>query len=311
MVLQAPAPSAAHTCPIVDAIAPLATVAGKAAGKPDQEQIAAYRRAMIDANPGLYTPSVLGLTPGPLMDRQILASLKQARAATDRGMLEQRVRTQIAATSHVFRVFTDFKCDFPVYLADTLGVLDGAGRVVDGRHALVIGIDSVERELPQLSLPVFLTHEFFHRYHFQAAGFSDDPGSGQQIWRAIWAEGLATYVSQGLVPGTSTAQALLSANLEQQARPLVPQMAAELFGGMDRIDPGLYNEYFTGGSDAGRHGLPQRAGYYVGYLVAQRVAQRHDINQLAHLQGGTLYDEIAGTLQQMATLGGVGHDPDR
>jgi uncharacterized protein YjaZ len=173
----------------------------------------------------------------------------------------------------------------------------------------VIGIGSVERELPQLSLPVFLTHEFFHCYHFQAAGFSDDPGAGQQIWRAMWAEGLATYVSRALVPGTSTAQALLSGNLEVQARPLVPQMAAELFGGMDRIDPGLYNEYFTGGSDAGRHGLPQRAGYYVGYLVAQRLAERHTINRLAHLQGSSLHEEIASTPQEMAALGAVARDP--
>jgi hypothetical protein len=36
---------------------------------------------------------------------------------------------------------------------------------------------------------------------------------------------------------------------------------------------GLFEEYFTGGPEAGRHGLPARAGYCIGYLVVGRLAE--------------------------------------
>src|ERR1700722_1502885 len=305
-----PAPAAAGTCPIVDAIAPLAAVAAATAGEPDAQQITAYRQALIDAHPALYAPHVLGLEPGPAMDGKILASLAQTRIAPDHSALIVRVRTQIAETSRGFgRVFPDFKCHFPVYLTDSLGTLDGAGRVVDGQPAMVIGVDSVEQELPQLSLPVFLNHEFFHRYHFEAAGFSDDPAGNQEIWRVLWAEGLATYFSKVLSVGATTADALLSAHLEERARPLMPQIAADLLTGMDRIDSELFDEYFRGGPWAGRHGLPARSGYYVGYVVAGRLAERHSLAALAHLKGAALHDEIAATLRALATNSAVARGP--
>jgi hypothetical protein len=300
----------AGTCPIVDAIAPLAAIAVATAGESNAEQLAAYRRALIDAHPGLYAQQVLGLKPGPVMDRKILASLAEARTARDRNTLIVRLRAQIAATSRGFaRVFPDFRCNFPIYLTDSLGQLDGAGRVVDGRPALVIGVPQLERELPSVSLRVFLNHEFFHRYHFEAAGFSDDPGENQQIWRALWAEGLATYVSKVLTPGATTPEALLSAHLEERARPLMPQLAADLLAGMDRIDPELFAEYFTSGPAAGRHGLPARSGYYVGYIVAGRLAEHHSLAALAHLEGAALHAEIAGALRELATYGAVARAP--
>jgi len=294
------------TCPIVDAIAPLDAVAARTAGQSDADQLAAYKEALIGAHPGLYAQDVLGLTPGPGMDRLILASLAQARRAPDRDALKARVREQVGATVRAFhRAFADFSCNFPVYLTDSLGALDGAGRVVDGQPAMVLGIGSIELEKPHMSLAVFLHHEFFHRYHFEAAGFSDDPAEHQAIWRALWAEGLATYVSRALTPGASTADALLSENLEERARPLMPQMAAELLDGLDRLDKDLFFEYFTSGVTAGKHGIPARAGYYVGYIVAARLAERHSLNALAHLKGDMLHAEIADTLHVLATYGAV------
>jgi uncharacterized protein YjaZ len=306
----AQASAAAPACPVVDVIAPLAAVALATAGESDAQQLAAYRQALIDAHPGLYTQQVLGLRPGPIMDRMILASLAAARSAHDRNALIARVRSQIAATSRGFaRVFPDFRCNFTVYLADSLGQLDGAGRVVDGRPAMVIGIGSLEQELPHLSLPVFFNHEFFHRYHFEAAGFSDDPAENQEIWRALWAEGLATYVSKALTPGATTADALISRHLEERARPLMPQLAADLLAGMDRIDTELFDEYFTSGPTAGRHGLPARSGYYVGYVVAGRLAEHHSLAALAHLRGAALHAEIAASLRELATYGAVARAP--
>jgi hypothetical protein len=298
---EAQASATSRTCPVVDAIEPLSVVAAATAGKSYLEQIDAYRGALIDAHPGLYTRQVLGLESGPLLERQILASLAQTRAARARDALIAQVRDQIVATSETFgRVFLDFSCNFTVYLTDSLGLLDGAGRAVDGRPALVIGISSIEQELPRLSLPVLFNHEFFHRYHFEVAGFSDDPGGNQEIWRTLWAEGLATYVSKMLTPDATTADALLSAHLEQRARPLERRLARELLSGMDRIDGELFEEFFTSGPEAGRHGFPNRTGYYVGYLVATRLAEHHRLSELAHLKGDVLHQEIAASLRELA-----------
>jgi hypothetical protein len=52
--------------------------------------------------------------------------------------------------------------------------MDGAGRVVAWRPALVLGVDTIAALWTTASLPVFLSHELFHRHNFQAAGFSDD-----------------------------------------------------------------------------------------------------------------------------------------
>jgi hypothetical protein len=73
--------------------------------------------------------------------------------------------------------------------------MDGAGRDVGGRPSLVFGVDTIAQFWMPQTLPIFLSHELFHRYHFQAAGFSDDLAERDLIWRSLWAEGLATYVS--------------------------------------------------------------------------------------------------------------------
>jgi hypothetical protein len=291
-------------CPIIDAIAPLSVVASRTAGEPEATQIAAYKQALIAPHPGLYAEGVLGLKQGPAMDQLILASLAQARKAPDREALKARVRQQVAATSLAFhQVFPDFRCNFPVYMTDSLGVLDGAGRIVDGRPAMVLGIGSIEIEESHLSLAVFFNHEFFHRYHFQAAGFSDDAAGNETIWRALWTEGLATYISRVLTPGATLAEALLSKKLAERAQPLMPRMAADLLAGMDRVEPELFNTYFTSGPTAEKHSLPARAGYYVGYVVAERLAQRHSLDQLAHLKGTKLHDEIGNALRVLASSG--------
>jgi hypothetical protein len=292
---------AAAACPIIDATVPLARVAAATAGQPDEQQLAAYRRALIDPRPGLYGPEVLGLTPGPATDRLILRSLAVARRDGEQAELKRQLRAQIAATTAAFRSFTDFRCDFPIYFADTLGQLDGAGRVVDGQRALVLGIGPLAQERSQISLPVFLTHEFFHRYHFQAAGFSDDLEDRQQIWRNLWAEGLATYMSEVLTPdATATDALMLPKDLAQRAGPFIARMAAELLGGLDGMDEQLFTVYFTSNPRVDRHGLPPRAGYFMGYVVARRLAAQHTPEELAHLQGTQLHGEIEAALRDLA-----------
>jgi uncharacterized protein YjaZ len=201
--------------------------------------------------------------------------------------------------------FSDFRCDFPIYLMDALGQLDGAGRVVDGKPSLVIGVDTLAQENPG-QLSAFLAHEYFHRYHFRAAGFSDDAGDRQAIWRVLWAEGLATYVSLKLTPEATLPDALLlPADLEERAKPKLGEIAHRLLASLGQVDPTTYKLLFTyGNKEAPAAGLPWRSGYYAGYCVAHELGKTRSIATLAHLKGPVLYALISGTLAAFS------HAPD-
>ncbi len=297
------APAAARDCPIVDATADVWPLAAETAKLPPAEQVAQFRSRIMASFPELYTESVLGLGDGAVLDARILQALEAARApdAPARqiaGMLARELPTYEAQ----FRQsFADLRCDFPIYLTITLGQLDGAGRVVDGERALVFGVDTIAQLHKPEQLPVFVSHELFHRYHSQMAGFSDDPGDRQAIWRTLWAEGLATYVSARLNPDHPLADAfMLPRDLAERAEPLTPRLAKALKRN-DAPDPARYLEYFTYGSaSATKDGLPFRAGYYIGYRVAEMMAQGTTLRALAHRQGPELLKDIDRALAALA-----------
>ena len=132
--------------------------------------------------------------------------------------------------------------------------------LVAGHPALVLGIDTMAAFETPAELPVVITHELFHRYNFQAAGFSDDPGNRQAIWRTLWPGGPATYVSCQLNPQVSLGDVLISKDLARRGPKLIRRPAAALRGN-GAPHPSLYAEYFEGGSArARRAGIPQLSG---------------------------------------------------
>jgi len=291
----------ATACEVVDAYSAVARTAVATASATPEEELRAFHEQVIDRFPGLYAQHVLGLKPGPHLDDAIHAALKGAREDATRDQLLLRLRAAIDDASKAFEVFPDFRCDFPVYLADTLGQLDGAGREVDGRRALVLGIGNLAAEQASLPLAILMSHEMFHRYHYQAAGYSDDLNERQPIWQALWVEGLATYASQVLAPGTTLSDALADGELAQRAAPLLPSLAGDLLAHMDETNVAVFDRYFSyGDEDVQRRGLPWRSGYYVGYVVAKELARRHTLAALAHLKGARLHDKVADELRRLA-----------
>ena len=288
-------------CAIIDAYARVPAVAAATAGQPAAAQLAAFDGEVIGRFPGLYRQEVLGVAPGPAMDGLILRALVAARSNPPGQQFVSDLRDDIERDLAAFRRLPGFRCSFDIYLADTLGEMDGAGRVVNGRPALVIGVGALQAESKSISLRVLITHELFHRYHYEVGGFSDDPADRQAIWRALWAEGLATYASKVLTPGASTGDALmLPKDLEARAAPMTRQLASALLAASDRIDADVFHTYFTSGNaDVARRGLPWRSGYYIGYLVAERLGQRFSLAQLAHLRDGEAHRLVLETLQQL------------
>ena len=93
---------------------------------------------------------------------------------------------------------------------------------------------------------------------------------------------------------------MLPKDLEARAAPITRELASALLAAADRIDADVFRTYFTSGNaDVARRGLPWRSGYYVGYLVAERLAHRFSLAQLAHLRGEEAHRLVLETLQQL------------
>ena len=179
-------------------------------------------------------------------------------------------------------IFPDFAPSFPIYLVVSLGQLDGAGRIIDGQPSLVLGVDNITAEFSPAAMPIFLDHELFHRYHYQVAGFSDDNGSREIIWRALWAEGLATYVSMSLnPPATLQAALFVPEDLVQRAHPILPSLIAEIAPKLDEVDPQFFAKFFL--FHPSTAAMPSRSGYYIGAVVAEKLAKQKSMFGLARL----------------------------
>jgi hypothetical protein len=270
---------------------------------PAEQQVRSFRGDYLARHPELYAPEVM---PVP-SDARALRTMAAVRAHPEWRAFDAALRRELEHVANRFRrAFPDFRCDFSVYVTETFEAMDGAGRDVAERPALVLGVDTIAESETSASLPVFLSHELFHRYNFQAAGFSDDLAERDLIWRSLWAEGLATFVSARLNPSNPLSDALLfPKDLEARAKPFVPQMASELLAAADRVDPATFAKFFEVESPgAKRLGWPPRSGYFIGYLVAQDLGRRDSLSKLAHMQGPALRAEIGRSLERLA--GGFG-----
>ncbi|MBU6298067.1 MAG: hypothetical protein KGJ79_18770 [Alphaproteobacteria bacterium] len=297
--------ASAAVCPIVDATGAFWPLAQRSATMTPAAQTASFHADVASKFPDLYTGGVLGSGNVQHLDELSVHALAAARKNGLRGrtMAQDLTRRLPAFLAHFQKTFPDFRCNFPIYLMASLGSLDGAGRMVAGRPALVIGVDTMAAYETPGELPVVIAHELFHRYNFQAAGFSDDPGDKQAIWRTLWAEGLATYMSGRLNPQASPADVLISPDLAKRGPTMIKRLAQALRDN-DAPNPSLYAEYFEGGSKrAESEGIPQRSGYYVGYRVAQLLAKRYSLYRLAHLKGTALHREVNRALAELAKHG--------
>jgi hypothetical protein len=195
------------------------------------------------------------------------------------------------------KTFPDFACQNPIYFLVSLGAFDGGVRPVNGYPALLFGVDVIARIHPQDELGAFFDHELFHMYHRQITGMGG--GRGDPLYRALWEEGLATYVSGVLNPRVRESAILgRPQDLAGRAKPQLPQIARELLQNMDSTSPDLYQTFFLGNS--ARKDIPPRSGYYVGLLIARDLGQSHSLQQLAKMNGESLRSTIRRMLQKMA-----------
>ena len=189
--------------------------------------------------------------------------------------------------------------------------MDGGTRVLDGQFYLLFGVDMIARYHRGQDLAPLFAHELFHVYYAQR--HAEDGRStklvesikeeaeerSDPLYRSLWDEGLATYVSEVLSPGATPASLMLdtpaglAAACDRNRAFLIDDLRHEL----DSRDAQTYASYFFGGPVTGER--PARAGYYFGYLVAKSLAARRPMTELVALDGPPLRQAIDDTLASL------------
>ncbi len=199
------------------------------------------------------------------------------------------------------RVVLDFRKHLPEFKPDTDFYVTfsfsfrGKAVGVGGRDVLALGMESFRDfgSKAENQIRITLAHEMFHLFHFRF--FSASGG----LYRPLWAEGLATYASAVVVPGfRSSAYLGFSGTKMNRCHDLLPQLAADLKKNMGRNDRRLARLYF--GAEANQTKVPPEAGYYVGLLIAERLARKHSLAQLAKMDRDTVFRLVAAELDRLA-----------
>lgn len=276
------------------------------AGRTDDEAVAAFVSTILVPNRAVYH-AVLG---------EFVEDVPEARIRTYLGSLaplRDRLRDQDAAMRRDYDTLLDkFSTTFPdlaydrdVYVLPTMYRFDGATRTVARQPTLMFGIDGIVSfyRPGTFSFPVIFDHEFFHIYHQQVLTPRRAEFAGwNPLHLALWAEGLATYVSQRMNPGTSDGVALLDPSLGERSSAEIAQLA-RLFLEQSRLE--APNEiWFSGGARRDPR-VPQRAGYLLGLRAAQRIGRDQELAALARLAGPALLARIDDALRALATGGGI------
>jgi hypothetical protein len=177
-------------------------------------------------------------------------------------------------------VFPDFRPEVSTYLLYSLGEMDAGPRELNGRTYLIFGADQMTRLHGNGDEAAFFHHELFHIYH--SAQMPDCADTG--LWRGLWKEGLATYVSKVLNPRATDQEMLLDfpAGSADRIRGQLHASFAQLEQVLDSTDPQQRANLFqmNGRSEGG---LQPRRGYLLGYLIAEELGKTRSPAQLAKL----------------------------
>ncbi|HEY2473595.1 MAG TPA: DUF2268 domain-containing putative Zn-dependent protease [Candidatus Cybelea sp.] len=292
--------AAAREIPVVDMTGPFFAAIDPQSGQVAQ-RVDSFKEKLLYPNHELFNEPYFRLD-----DPHIAWYLQRQEAS-----LANLRAFHASLTESLPRLEDSFERAFPAFDPQTVqlfimpgfGVFDGMTSVVGGKLALLIGIDNLAQE--SSAVPVLLTHELFHIYHHEAnpAFFvtaTENDLYKYGLYRELWAEGLATHVSQALNPGATEAQALFSQSLANLQAADRRRLACLIDKNLSSTDLKTSDLFFDGGIHP--DGLPSRGGYYIGYLVAKQLGSRYSLAQLAQLSGDELQRDVSDGVHALCSL---------
>jgi hypothetical protein len=257
---------------------------------------------LIEPHPDVYNDTLVKLPTGEKWAEQF--AHERAYAETHR---KEVIAAEDYLSAHVEpimdqfqKTFPDYRCDYTFYIAPSFGRMDGAAMLVNEHNVIIFAPDVIPRYHKLSNLKVLIDHETFHVYHRQATGvYGTSAEAVPTILEALWSEGLATFVSWRMNPEVDLDTALLQPGIPEAAKPHLAEIAKDLLAHLDEKDGATFGRYFVAGRQA--EGRPPRAGYYLGALVAQALAMRYTLAQLAHLDGPALHSAVIAELTRIAS----------
>jgi hypothetical protein len=281
---------------LVDLASSYASFWDESQDMPAAERVAAFKARFETLLPRFFSAERVGWMTNEQYDAAIVQSFDRFPAIRDHVATITADFAKLLAPAHesFARAFPDLRPIGPVYIVHSLGEFDGGTRTVSGESRLVFGADVMAQVHGFSDERPFFHHELFHVYHAQF--FTDC----EEMWCAVWSEGLAVLAAQRLNPRATDAELLLSS-----PRPIRPEVernqnaaVCAVASRLTSTDGADYAGLFSNGPPIAK--LPPRVGYYVGYLVATEAARNRSITQLAHLDNEAARDLLTVTFARLA-----------
>ncbi|MDX2209023.1 MAG: hypothetical protein SFV20_01545 [Sphingopyxis sp.] len=198
-----------------------------------------------------------------------------------------------AALARFDHIFPDNRWHGDVHILVSLGCFDGRAQTIGGTPAMLLGTD-VLAMTGNTAPTVLLSHEAFHLYHRQFFKSEGDP-----LWADLWSEGLATYASGEVNPGSSPEALLLPRAMTEAVDRDRARLVADLTSHLDDSKTRAETLYFT--TDDRTEPVPPRAGYYLGLLAVRELASKgYSLAEMAHWNAATTRERVR---QALAAVG--------
>lgn len=272
-------------------------------GRQPHEQAQAFWTGFAPRYPLIYNDTVLG--PSYREEKRRMEQTERFFQKLPEFLLRMRtigdgIEATLSTKFEAFRGrFDDVAWRGPAHVVPSLLSFDGGTRPIEGKTHLLFGADGIAMWHHEDDFCAFFSHEYFHIYHSQF--FPESTGNERDpLWRSLWAEGLASFVSEALCPEANEAEILMSASLANAAREHFSKIVGELKEHLDSKDEERYWRYFGGKAED----IPRRSAYYVGLLLARDAGNGRTLRELATLPTDVtrqlIVDGLAG-LEAVAT----------
>ena len=216
----------------------------------------------------------------------------QMHEATD--TLRQSIEV---ARANFVRMFPDMHWAGDVYVLASGYCFNGRAQIIQGREAILFGIDT-RVSMGQKDLVPEMTHELFHRYHRQFFDF--EPSKNYPLWTVLWAEGLAEYVEEQLNPNASEIDlSLVPAGMPHKVEERRGELAADFLNRFAATDTPDAKAWFND-IDSKDPVVPARAGYELGVLVVRELSKTYTIQTMAHWSRGEAEPKTREALRTIA-----------
>lgn len=256
--------------------------------RPLASQIALFESRVVARHPEVYTSRALGFDPSRPFHEELAKRYPRYLAwvspvfPTMRRLSNEIAHELGPIEARFLREFPDFDYHGDIYFMNSLAAFDGAVRQVNGRRALLFGLDVIAAIHGEgAAIEPLFDHELFHLYHRQFFRAAPEV-EREPLWAAMWTEGLATYVSRRMNPSATDRQVFgLPDDTPGRTREMLPRVARELLIRVDSTSRDDYRKFFLGSEP--NADPPQRSGYFVGYLIAERIGAGRPLHDLAKM----------------------------